>query len=127
MLTIVDLSWCAVGEPVGLGDADKCCDLKANLVGKGLHILCLQETKLSTETCALTLRLSVSTAPSSTQHGPTRWCCSRQLLPRPTSDHVPLMVTSKTTAHVSATVRYEKGWALDPEFQQLVADVCARP
>ena len=30
----------------GLGDDSKCCDVKANLIGRGLHVICLQETKL---------------------------------------------------------------------------------
>lgn len=48
-------------------------------------------------------------------------------LPRPTSDHVPLLVTAATAAPVAPIFRYEKGWVLDPEYQELVAGIWARP
>lgn len=50
-----------------------------------------------------------------------------QSLSRPTSDNVTLLVTATSSAPVSPIFRYEKSWALHPEFQQLVAGVWARP
>jgi len=48
-------------------------------------------------------------------------------LPRPTSDHVPLLVTASSSAPVAQVFRYEKAWGLDPAFRELVAQVWARP
>lgn len=66
--------------------------------------------------------------PSSTQHGGgVLFNSTLQSLPRPTSDHVPLLVTASTAAPVSPVFRYEKSWAFDPDFLQLVTGVWNRP
>ncbi|CAO2150405.1 unnamed protein product [Urochloa humidicola] len=41
-------------------------------------------------------------------------------LPRPTSDHVPLLVTASSAAPVSQVFRYEKSWGLHAAFREAV-------
>ncbi|CAN6168854.1 unnamed protein product [Urochloa humidicola] len=48
-------------------------------------------------------------------------------LPRPVSDHVPLVVTASSRAPLSTVFRFERGWAAVPGYRALVDDVWARP
>jgi hypothetical protein len=46
---------------------------------------------------------------------------------RTTSDHVPLLLTASSHTLKTQIFRYEKAWALHPEYRSLVASVWARP
>lgn len=48
-------------------------------------------------------------------------------LPRHTSDHVPLLVTTSSSTPVSQVFRYEKSWGLHPSFCARVHNVWSRP
>jgi hypothetical protein len=50
-----------------------------------------------------------------------------ETLPRPISDHVPLLVTTSSSASMSGIFRFERGWAVEPSYRAIVEGAWARP
>lgn len=48
-------------------------------------------------------------------------------LPRPVSDHVPIVVAASAKAPVASVFRFEQAWTFDQGYKDLVAEVWARP